>query len=1315
MPQSSHLIALRTLGALALAAQAIAPPTLMLSAAPPALAPTRAPVAAAERLTIGVYGYQFDPVLEGTPNLPLTWRATEAANRPGLQLIQFTGPIQESWRARAEANGLTLLQYYAHYSYLAWGTPAQRAQATQQAEVRWAGPFEPGYKLNPSLREASGTLENAVITFYAVDRAATLKALNALGGRYVQDFPAQPDGAFYSAVYALEAAQLNAVAQLPEVWAVDFVAATPAKEDEIGAQIVAGNYASPTSIPTGYYNWLANTGITGQGVTWAVVDTGLDSTHPDIAPSRVISFVTYPGTTNAATDPDGHGTHVAGAVLGDGRNGTGITDANGFYYGTGMAVSSTLIVQNALMGSNWPPTGGWQLLSKDTVTRGGVGSSNSWFTGASGAQGYSAAARTHDLMVRDANFDTVSIAEPIVMVFSAGNAGSGASTITEPKEAKNLITVGASDNYSRTGSTINGLGSFSSRGPALDGRLLPNVTAPGVSTASMRTSAAGAGSCATPIAGTSNYYALCTGTSMAAPFVSGASALLVQWWRQNNAGATPSPAMVKALLINGAVDMVGGTNVGGNIPNNNQGWGRVNVNNVVANTPALYFDQNTLFSDSGQSLNLPPLLRADPTKPVKISLVWSDAAGGIGANPALVNNLNLTADVNGTLHRGNVFSGGWSASGGSADNLNNIENIYLQNPNGIINVVVTAANIAGDGVPYNADATDQDFALVVHNVIYAEGTGTLTGQVTNAATTAPIAGALVQASASPTQTFAALTNASGHYTLTALAGIYTVTASATNYAAQSVSAVEIISGGTTVQNFALAGVPQLVVNGHTLVEVLGNSNGFIDPGETWGVLIPVTNTGTSTATNIVGAVNLITGTGSVLNGSSAYPDLAAGSGSNNSALFIFVVGAGQTCGQPLNLSFAATSNAPTTPTYAFAVPVGQTSLGLTTTYTSTHAAIAITDNNPTGITAQLVITAPGLVGDIDVRLNNVTHTWVGDLIMRLGAPSGSLTTTLMQRPGSGGFGSSGDNFVNTVLDDSASTSIQSIGTTGPFTGRWSPFQPLSALHGQSISGTWRLNVSDNAAQDTGTLNQWSLDIRELVFTCEPYSGPSYGVAVSPAQSHQAGNPGAVVTHTFDVTNTGTITDTFNVTLAGQQWTTSAPSTVGPLAAGANASLVVTITVPLTANANASDHVTVTATSVGLGLLTASAIAHTTANQVAAMQVNVPVTSHIGLPGGLVTYTAMLTNTGNGADTFTLTVSGHAYTVTHPLTVGPLNPGDMSVVSVVVAIPPSALPGASDTATLTFTSHADPAMSQVQAITTVVGAVTYRLYLPLVMR
>ena len=80
-------------------------------------------------------------------------------------------------------------------------------------------------------------------------------------------------------------------------------------------------------------------------------------------------------------------------------------------------------------------------------------------------------------MVLDGNFDTASVAEPFIEVFSAGNSGPGASTLTAPKEGKNLIVTASSDNY-RAGS-IDSISSFSSRGPAVDGRWVPTIAAPG--------------------------------------------------------------------------------------------------------------------------------------------------------------------------------------------------------------------------------------------------------------------------------------------------------------------------------------------------------------------------------------------------------------------------------------------------------------------------------------------------------------------------------------------------------------------------------------------------------------------------------------------------------------------------------------------------------------------------------------------------------------------------------------------------------------------------------------------------------------------
>ena len=92
--------------------------------------------------------------------------------------------------------------------------------------------------------------------------------------------------------------------------------------------------------------------------------------------------------------------------------------------------------------------------------------------------------------------------------------------------------------------------------------------------------------------------------------------------------------MAKALVVNGAVDM--GTS---DIPNINEGWGRINVTNIISSgVPTLYRDQIDVINNTGEQFQL-ALGVADPAKPFKVSLAWSDAPGAVGANPALVNNL----------------------------------------------------------------------------------------------------------------------------------------------------------------------------------------------------------------------------------------------------------------------------------------------------------------------------------------------------------------------------------------------------------------------------------------------------------------------------------------------------------------------------------------------------------------------------------------------------------------------------------------------------------------------------------------------------
>ncbi|MGH2538183.1 MAG: S8 family serine peptidase, partial [Candidatus Promineifilaceae bacterium] len=654
-----------------------------------------------------ITGFRFDPLVDGAPVLPAA--LASKGEGVGFRLVQLVAPFRDEWLAQLADAGLPTLQYYPHNAFLTWASAAAAAAAEALEFVRWQGPVQPAYKLNADLAGRSGRISNVDVFFYnGGDVAATLAALEALGATVLNAYPAQPDKLFYDAIVELDAAAVEDVARVANVLWLGYAHPEPMLDDEMSTQIVAGNHPGGVPVP-GYYAHLATLGYDGTGVRWAVVDTGVDWDHPDLF-DHLVDGYDFPGACSEPSEPGsdcpngGHGTHVAGIIGGDAE--AGYLDPDGFLYGLGVAPNYEIFAMNSLSAPAWPPAGGWQEHSKQAVLGEAIGGNNSWTTGEGTAHGYQASERTHDIMVRDGNFDTAATAEPFIEIFSAGNSGPDAMTLTSPKEGKNLIITASSLNY-RAGN-IDTISSFSSRGPAVDGRLGVTIAAPGEEIASTRNSSGGV--CATPIPGTGNLYAFCSGTSMAAPHTAGTIALFTEWWRDLNAGADPSPAMAKALLVNHAVDMAVA-----DIPNIHEGWGRINSTNVISpGVPMVYNDQQDLFGDSGDQYVL--TVRApDPSQPLKITLAWADAPGAVGANPALVNNLDLTVQVGGDTYLGNVFSGGWSATGGSADNLNNLENVYVQNPGSSATITIDAISIGGDGVPYNGDLTDQDFALVCQN------------------------------------------------------------------------------------------------------------------------------------------------------------------------------------------------------------------------------------------------------------------------------------------------------------------------------------------------------------------------------------------------------------------------------------------------------------------------------------------------------------------------------------------------------------------------------------------------------------------------
>jgi PKD repeat protein/uncharacterized membrane protein len=214
----------------------------------------------------------------------------------------------------------------------------------------------------------------------------------------------------------------------------------------------------------------------------------------------------------------------------------------------------------------------------------------------------------------------------------------------------------------------------------------------------------------------------------------------------------------------------------------------------------------------------------------------------------------------------------------------------------------------------------------------------------------------------------------------------------------------------------------------------------------------------------------------------------------------------------------------------------------------------------------------------------------------------------------------------------------------------------------------------------------------------------YGVKVDPEMAMLQGEPGKAVTYTLRVTNTGTSTDIYDVTVGGNTWTTTAPVTVGPLLADVGMNVDVVVEVPAEVLCEAGDWATVTFTSQGDGVSSDSSDLGTTVSVLAGVEVDPAAAEQNGDPGSGVVYTLWLTNTGNCSETFTGTVSGNMWNTTLPGNVGPIPAGGGMNVNVTVNVPANAQCDDEDSALVRFSSHSVPQISGTSMLTTTANAV-----------
>ncbi|GAB3841836.1 S8 family peptidase [Dactylosporangium cerinum] len=239
-------------------------------------------------------------------------------------------------------------------------------------------------------------------------------------------------------------------------------------------------------------------GHTGKGITVAVLDSGIDTGHPDLA-GAVVGAQDFTGSASGTADGFGHGTHVAGIITGDGAA------SSGRY--VGVAPDATLL-NGKVLNDNGLGLESWAIAGMEWAVQQGARVVNMSLSGSVGPGAEDLMSETVDRLTEQSG---------TLFVVAAGNAGPNAGTVGSPGTAERALTVGAVDGG-------DAMADFSSRGPTNPGGALkPDVTAPGVDIVS---ALAEGSRFAQWYAAVDGHYVSLSGTSMATPHVAGAAAIL---------------------------------------------------------------------------------------------------------------------------------------------------------------------------------------------------------------------------------------------------------------------------------------------------------------------------------------------------------------------------------------------------------------------------------------------------------------------------------------------------------------------------------------------------------------------------------------------------------------------------------------------------------------------------------------------------------------------------------------------------------------------------------------------------------------------
>lgn len=541
-------------------------------------------------------------------------------------VVQFTELPTPSQKTALQQQGVQLHEYLPHNTYYATLPVAAGIETLQQAGISYLFQLQPQHKLHPWLtnladsiywEQPDGRWELNLIPYPGFNSTPLVNQLQEMGFELVDQ------GYSNRITIKADPQALPLLAILPIIRFIE-----PGDPPAIPENYTARTLTRSNTIHTDY-----GTGrqYTGKNVTVGLQDDGLISNHIDYT-GRV--------TQNANGDGGNHGDHIAGTIMGAGNL---EPIARGMAYEGHLYVRWVYnIVQNM-----------YNHYNNDDVYI----TSTSYSNGCNA--GYTSFTQTHDQQTLDL--------PRLLHVFSAGNsassncgygAGPGWGNITGGhKVGKNVIAVGSL--------TKNGeLSGFSSRGPAHDGRVKPDICAKGSAVYSTVSN--------------SPFYASYSGTSMSCPNVSGILAQLYDAYRQNNNNQWANSALIKAIILNTADDL------GNPGPDYKFGWGQIN-----ALRAAKVIESKTYFNNSVQQGIIRQHQITVPTnaKELRVMVYWHDQVAAVGAAKALVNDIDLSLSIPGGSSlqpwildpTPNANTLDLPAVRG-IDTLNNVEQVTVANP-----------------------------------------------------------------------------------------------------------------------------------------------------------------------------------------------------------------------------------------------------------------------------------------------------------------------------------------------------------------------------------------------------------------------------------------------------------------------------------------------------------------------------------------------------------------------------------------------------------------------------------------------------------